>query len=314
MTALPSVSVVMGVYNGGESLSRTIDSVLKQDGVDLEFIIVDDGSTDATAATLQRHAREDGRIRVIRQDNAGLTAALVHGCEAARGEFIARQDAGGDLSLGQRLKRQSDHLLQQPRVAFVAGGTRFVGPDDEFLFDDIHTAERLKQGLGTLVIPGLRGPCHGSVMFRRDLYVRAGGYRRPFIVAQDVDLWLRLAELGDVSALPEVLYQSRQTAGGISHRMSGRQVELGRLAVQCAVARRKGEPEPALPDPIRLGSNNRQQSKKHDAAAFHYFVGSCLASRDPRAARRYFWQALKAQPWALRTWVRWVHPSLGSAG
>jgi len=84
----------MSVYNGGTALAATLDSVLAQEGVAFEFIVVDDGSTDGSGALLDDHAQRDERLRVIHQDNRGLTRALIRGCAAARGPFIARQDAG----------------------------------------------------------------------------------------------------------------------------------------------------------------------------------------------------------------------------
>src|SRR5262245_12696845 len=99
------VSVVMSVYNGASSLSVTMNSVLSQAGVDLEFVIVNDGSTDGTGEILDDYALSDSRVRVIHQKNTGLTGALILGCAAATGEFIARQDVG-DTSLPGRLAFQ----------------------------------------------------------------------------------------------------------------------------------------------------------------------------------------------------------------
>ena len=102
MTTIPKVSVVMSVYNGAEHLAETLDSVLQQEDCDFEFIVVNDGSTDSTASILDEYARRDPRLRIIHQSNTGLTQALINGCHQARGEYIARQDAG-DVSLSSRL-------------------------------------------------------------------------------------------------------------------------------------------------------------------------------------------------------------------
>ena len=103
----------MSVYNGASNLAATMDSILSQEGVEFEFIVVNDGSTDATGEILDDYARRDNRVRVIHQENTGLTRALIRGCAAASGEFIARQDAG-DVSLrgkigcaGEVFKKQS---------------------------------------------------------------------------------------------------------------------------------------------------------------------------------------------------------------
>ena len=90
----PEVSVVMSVYNGASHLFATLDSILSQEGVKFEFIVVNDGSSDKTGRILNDYAQRDSRLRIIHQENTGLTRALIRGCDAARGEFIARQDAG----------------------------------------------------------------------------------------------------------------------------------------------------------------------------------------------------------------------------
>ena len=88
----PSVSVIMSVYNGANHLVKSVESILVQEGVDFEFIIVNDGSTDESGEILEAFARRDNRIRVIEQENTGLTKALIRGCKEARGKYIARQD------------------------------------------------------------------------------------------------------------------------------------------------------------------------------------------------------------------------------
>ncbi len=162
-----TVSVVMSVYNGGSSLAATLDSILAQEGVAFEFIVVDDGSTDGSGALLDDYARRDERLRVIHQDNRGLTRALIRGCAAARGPFIARQDAG-DISLPGRLARQSAFLESNPEVVLTACGTRFVGPAGELLYEQVQHGDELQRGLEQLDSKRIRGPSHhGSVMFRR---------------------------------------------------------------------------------------------------------------------------------------------------
>ena len=102
MISLPEVSIVMSVYNGACYLRAAVESVLDQQGVSFEFVVVDDGSTDESGAILDEYATRDPRLRVIHQQNTGLTQALIRGCSEARGEFIARQDAD-DVSLPGRL-------------------------------------------------------------------------------------------------------------------------------------------------------------------------------------------------------------------
>ena len=87
MSSIPDISVVMSVYNGADRLRETMESVLSQEGVSLEFIVIDDGSTDGSDVTLADYARHDARIRILHQQNQGLTRALITGCEAAKGRY-----------------------------------------------------------------------------------------------------------------------------------------------------------------------------------------------------------------------------------
>src|SRR6266496_3005617 len=110
MNDSPDVSVVMSVYNGADHLRETIDSILAQEGVAFELIVVNDGSTDQSAKILEEYASRDKRVRVFQQENQGLTRSLIRGCSEARGKYIARQDAG-DVSLTDRLVKQMNCLV-----------------------------------------------------------------------------------------------------------------------------------------------------------------------------------------------------------
>ena len=110
------MSVVMSVYNGADRLASTLDSVLAQEEVDFEFIVINDGSIDESGRILDEYAARDRRIRVVHQENTGLTQALVTGCSMARGEFIARQDAGGDRSLPCRFRCSSSFASAAPAM------------------------------------------------------------------------------------------------------------------------------------------------------------------------------------------------------
>ena len=129
MNTNPEVSVVMSVYNGASHLAATLDSILSQEGVELEFIVVNDGSSDKSGQILNDYAQRDSRLRIIHQENTGLTRALIRGCDAARGEFIARQDAG-DISLPGPIEKPSSGIKGAGRLCIC------------FLLDRYRRAER----------------------------------------------------------------------------------------------------------------------------------------------------------------------------
>src|SRR5581483_5362438 len=140
----PIVSVVMSVFNGDSLLRDTLDSILAQEGIEFELVVVDDGSTDKTAAILEEAARNDQRVRVLRQQNQGLTRALIAGCRAARGVVIARHDCG-DRSSSLRLKRQFELISSAGDIVLVSCKTLYVGPEREPLYTLTADGEAVRQ-------------------------------------------------------------------------------------------------------------------------------------------------------------------------
>jgi glycosyltransferase involved in cell wall biosynthesis len=302
---MPRVSVVMSVYNGAKHLAPTIDSILAQTERDLELVVVDDGSTDATPEILRDAAARDSRVRVIEQANTGLTRALIAGCAAARAPYIARQDAG-DLSHPRRLAAQC-RLLDDPDVTFVSCATQYVGPEDEPLWV-VRPAGAALEAANIIDLdraPGLTdGPTHhGSVLFRRDAYERAGGYRPQFYYGQDFDLWYRLAALGRFRTTDEVLYTARVTPDSISGAARGAQQRLAKLSRAALDARMRGETEEAIL--AEAASIGRVQGKT-SAGPGLYLIGEALRRNGDPRARPYLRRAIAAQPFSLRAWIRWV--------
>ena len=307
MTAPPLISVVMAVYNGGDTLASTLDSILNQQGVELEFIVVNDGSTDNTAQVLQEYAGRDARLRIFEQDNQGLTRSLIRGCAEARGEFIARQDAG-DISLPGRLQKQRDCLIRCDEISMVSCGTRMVGPRGEILKSVLQSEHDAAQGLQRLSLEEIQGPSHhGSVMFRKSVYQRVGGYHHQFAVAQDLDLWIRLGEYGTHFAVQKVLYQASIAPDSISMAHRDLQVSTAQFILEAARSRRAGKSELQILDHAAVFSdtevNTRQQG---NIAAGYYFLGCSLLQHNPAAACEYFQAALKADPLHLKARFRFM--------
>lgn len=303
MAPVPEVSVVMSVFNGACYLHASIDSVLAQEGVDFEFIIVNDGSTDETPAILEEYAARDPRIRIIHQENQGLTKALIRGCAEARGEFIARQDAD-DLSLPGRLAAQVELLRSDDSLVFVSSWAEVIGPCDEPLL--LYRRPSDAEAATRLLLEGRTGPPgHGSVMFRRETYERVGGYRPELYYAQDSDLWLRFGLVGRLNYVPQLLYQYRIAAESISGLMHPYKVAFAEIVDELHAARLAGESESpilkwarSLPIKGSIGG-----IRKSSVDATSYFIGRCLFSRSDGRALGYFIDCLRANPWFWRAWL-----------
>lgn len=304
----------MGVYNEEAGISETIESIICQTFENFEFIIVDDGSTDETSDILRKYAQRDPRISIIRQKNTGLTRALIAGCNAASGTYIARQDAG-DISEPRRLKEQAARMDSRPDAVLVSCGTHYVAPDGEALhavaFDDAQIADNLSRPRG-----GKHISHHGSAMFRRSAYEQVGGYRSAFLVAQDYDLWLRLAEAGACLGMTDLLYTARLAPGSISAQRRALQQETGQVIVRAAVARRAGQSDAPIVQEWVSRSNGEHRKplskteRKRAAARWYYFIGCQLRKSDPRAAAKYLRESLCEWPLHARSWIRFIQCKL----
>lgn len=198
----PEVTVLMSVHNGEDHLKKALDSILAQTLRDFELLVIDDGSTDGTPAILA--ACGDPRIKVVRQENRGLAAALNRGLDLARGRYVARMDAD-DVCLPERLERQVAFMEAHPEVAISGGWVRAQGGGrDQAWRCPTHAAEVRCRLLFHSVL------AHPSVMIRKEAVLREGlYYDEAFRYAQDYDLWQRASRRLGVANLGEVLLDYR---------------------------------------------------------------------------------------------------------
>jgi glycosyltransferase involved in cell wall biosynthesis len=229
----PTISVVMPVRDGERFLREALDSTLAQSMADLELIVVDDGSTDATPAILAKAAERDGRVRIHSQDPGGLTVAINAGCALARAPLIARMDSD-DVMLGDRLERQVSYLDAHPDVALLGGGVVLV--------DETGREIDREPGRERLDFLERNELTHATVVMRADAFRALGGYRLD--QSEDYDLWLRFDERYGAAAVREPVIRYRLHPGQFSVTALERQA-LGFLCVRAAaIARRRGLPDP----------------------------------------------------------------------
>ena len=200
----PRVTVVMPVYNAGDFVSEAVESVLAQTFDELELIAVDDGSSDDSRSILERYARLDSRVRVVRNEtNLGLVPATNLGCRLSRSEYIARLDAD-DVALPDRLASQVEFLDSHPSVAAVGGAAISIDPSGRQI-----SVLRLPSSSAAIRARMPKRCCfiHSSVTMRRDAFEAVGGYR--FGPGGGYDLWLRLSERFDLANLPQPVVRYR---------------------------------------------------------------------------------------------------------
>lgn len=284
--AAPRVTVISAWYNRTADLELSVRSILDQEGVEFEFVIVDDCSTDDTAARLAGIAHP--RLRVLRNaTNLGFTGSIRRAAAEARGDFIAVHGAG-DLSLPGRLASQVALLDVRPEA--VAAGVGVVN-------HDLASGRR-----ETIVWPAMESGqtiyTHGEVMYRRADYEAVGGYRQVFHFAQDSDLWRRLGERGRLLRVEEVFYERRIFADGVAGDRGKEvmQAVFSNLGVHAAIERAAGRRDPV--DRWNAAALLRQGLTPRFQARGTYPIKMMLKERRFAEAKA----ALDVVPLGLLTW------------
>lgn len=198
------VSVIMAVYNGEKFIGDAIDSILKQTFTDFEFIIVNDGSTDSTRKIIERF--NDPRLKIIHQSNQGCANARERAIASARGEYIAIIDAD-DIALPKRLEMTVNYLDNHPETVLV--GTGFIVRNEANNLEEtvIPHTEDTKLRCCLLRYDPFKDP---TLLLRKAAFVAVGGYKVDH--GFDYELYSRLAKVGKLENIEEVLLITRQHA------------------------------------------------------------------------------------------------------
>lgn len=281
----------MPVYNAQRYLAPALDSILAQTFGDFELIAVDDGSKDNSLSILNDYASRDARVRVISRPNTGIVGALTDGIAAARAPLIARMD-GDDLSLPQRFEKQITYLNAHPECVLL--GTQVLLIDDEgapirikgetrFTHDEIDYAH-LNRSWPVV---------HPTVMMRRSAIDAVGGYREEFKWLEDLDLFLRLAEVGKLANLPDVLLHYRMHLSSVCHTHKDAQAEL-RVKLYAQTRQRRGLPAGDLSLPTT--------SIKTEGDQHRLWAWWALKDGNVSTARKHAFQSLRKSPFEKESW------------
>jgi glycosyltransferase involved in cell wall biosynthesis len=213
----PKISVITPAYNAEKYIGDAIKSLHQQDYDNLEIIVIDDGSTDTTAAICKTLG-----VILIRKDNSGISAARNAGLKAATGDLIAFLDAD-DLWYDYKLKNQLELLKKSPTTSFVLGLTTAVDKDGLII-----TEPQFILSLGTSLL-------------KREVYEKIGGFDEELELGEDIDWFLRVMEAEFNSAVEPnpVLKLRRHESNTTNNREKTKQFFL--RAIRQSLKRRRGK-------------------------------------------------------------------------
>ncbi len=286
--------VLLPVFNAALYLREAIESVLGQTFGDWKLVAVDDGSTDGSLALLESYASQDPRIQVLSRPNTGIVGALNDGLALCEGGLVARMDAD-DISLPHRFSAQVSFMNEHPGCVALGSDVLYVDPEGLPLirhlpaFHHSQIVTQLGEGNGGALI-------HPSVVFRRSALEQVGGYRDRYQWIEDLDLYVRLAEVGELANLAEVHLLYRQHEQSVN-RTREKKHALVRELVDPLRARH------GLPS---LGPQKQGiESLKSLADWRRHWAYDAARGGHWDTARKNALRALRSAPFDLQNWRCW---------
>jgi len=269
--SFPLVTVITPAYNRADYLEEVIRSVLAQDYPNLEYIVLNDGSTDGTPEILKRY---EGRIVAESHRNMGETGTVNKGFRMAQGEIVGVVNSDDPILPGA--VRRSVETLQSDRDFLVAyPDWNMIDARGEILRTvRTHEYAYLDMLRWHHCVPG------PGAFFRREVIERLEGRDPQFRYVADFDFWLRAGLLGPFRRIPETLATFRLHTGGAT--LSGQGARMAEEHI-CLVKKIFGLP--GLPEAVR--------AVRREAFSSAHYVAGCVVGNDPPLARkRYFLAAL----------------------
>ncbi len=281
------VSVVIPAYNKAEWTAQTVDSVLRQTYPDIEIIVVDDGSTDNTR---ERMATYGHKIQYVRKENGGACSARNEGIRRSSGDFIAFLDCD-DLYLEDKIELSVKYLRENPRFSFVHTAVHFIDDQNNIVGYRSHPNSRYEGWIARRLILG-NYICNSTIVARREALQAAGFFDETFFMPADWDLWLRLADVGEVGFINKPLTKYRVSAHYILKNLEKSQEEEGVV----------------LDKFFRRHPEINGQFRKHVISNLHlrYALAHFLKSNTPRS-RKEFRLSLKTCPFNAKAVLLWAY-------
>lgn len=289
----------MAVFNTASYLEAALNSIKQQTYTDFEFVVVDDGSVDGSVDLLQAFAGTEPRTRLTLRKNRGLIATRNELLQSARGDLIAWMDSD-DVSLPHRLDVQVREFEIDPELICLGGAAQCVDPEGNEL--NIERYPRLHSEIlaGQQAGGAMRFP---TTMMRRDAALKVGGFREPFRIGEDLDLFLRMSEIGKMSNLSEVIYLYRQHLTSSFFKLSSEWLQYRAQILELAKERReRGSDRLQRGEPVTITTTNLFSSEWIVGSTYANWAKYALQNGNPSLALKYAKAAVFAKPTNLKFW------------
>ena len=279
----------MPVYNCEAYVGAAISSILTQSVQDIELIAINDGSQDRSLEVLDNFAQMDSRLHVYSQANGGIGHARNAALRRARGEFVACLDSD-DIAYPGRLERQLEFMRTHSKCVALGTHVTFIDADDDILGPTTH--ELHHEGIERELLAGRASAIwQSSSMMRRAVVLEVGGYDPTTSPAEDLDLYLKLAERGELANLPDFLvYMRRHPCSSTAMGHEKQHMKLKTWIVQNALSRRGLDPGSA---------NLRYITQPDQLAGWHSgYARFAIKNGNRRVALKHLRKAVLRRPFS----------------
>ncbi len=214
----PLISVIIPAFNAELYIQEALESVCNQSYVNIEIIVIDDGSSDKTREIIERF--EDNRIRLISRENRGLIATLNEAIEISRGDYIARMDAD-DICLNERLDTQVKYLRKHHNIGLLFTSIEYIDENGKQIRKKVSAKSRKLEPVELLFGCPV---CHPTVMFDMTKLKKSDiQYDEAYCLAEDFELWTRLVSVTEIGIINEVLFRYRIHPNSITSKNNEKQ-------------------------------------------------------------------------------------------
>lgn len=290
----PMASVIMPVYNTEKYIDQAIESVLNQTFKDFELLLLNDGSSDNSLARLEHYARLDKRCRVFSSENQGIVATRNKGVQFARGDILINMDSD-DICAPNRFQVQVDYLNNHPNCVAVGSKVLLIDSDGMPIMHACDLLNHIEIDSANMSGNGLF-MCNPSVAMRKSKVNEVGGYVSKYEHAEDLDLFLKMAEIGEVANINQTLLHYRQHAESVGYAKRASQIMAITACVIESHQRRKLE----LPEKLRVIQNELEPYTPKLFDIHSKWAWWAIGAGNVATARKHAFKAFLLQPFNIK--------------